>query len=508
MTKAFAAFALACGLSLSARAQIGTGWAPTTETYIIQTSAGCTATPSPSGIGGVFSVPTGPGRAEFRFGNLSESVLEQFQGDVTVNSISPTGRITMKQTFGPDPSTPWSLIACRPITGGLQIYEVETGGTLLNHYILGSTIRINTIYNPTGGAGKVSVDVYINGTHVEVMSNGTGPDYNKIGCYVSSSGSGPATYTWQNVLFWTGGTMNGGTPVVVDTPSFNPAAGTYTGVQSVVISSTTSGASIAYTMDGSTPTESGGAVTHGTLLSNGGSVSVSTSLTLKAIAFESGQTDSPVVPSAYTINGVSAAATPTFSPPAGTYTGAQSVAISSASSGVSIAYTTDGSTPTESGGSVTNGTLLSNGGSVSVSTSLTLKAIAFGGAFSDSAVGTAAYAITPPAATPTFAPPAGNYTGTQSVAISSASSGVSIAYTMDGSTPTESGGSVTNGTLLSNGGSVSVSTNLTLEAIAFGGGFSDSAVGTASYTISAPIPTMLQIQGSNAERTPTPNHKP
>ncbi len=504
MTKAFTAFALACGLSLSARAQIGTGWAPTTETYIVQKSSGCTAVASPSGIGGVFSVPTGFGRAEFRFQNLSESVLEQFQGDVTVNSISATGRITMKQTFGPDPSTPWSLIACRPITGGLQIYEVETGSTLLNHYIVGSTIRINTIYNPTGGAGNVTVDVYINGAHVEQVGSGTGPDYNKIGAYVSSSGSGPATYTWQNVLFWTGGTMNGGTPVVVDTPSFNPAAGTYTGVQSVTISSTTSGASIAYTTDGSTPTESGGTVTHGTLLSNGGSVSISSSLTLMAIAFESGQTDSPAVPAAYTINGVSAAATPTFSPPAGAFTSAQSVAISSASSGVSIAYTTDGSTPTEFSGTVTHGALLSNGGSVSVGTNLTLKAIAFGGGFADSAVGTAAYTITPPAATLTFAPPAGTYTGAQSVAISSTTSGVSIAYTADGSTPTEVGGTVTNGTLLSNGGSVSVSTNLTLEAIAFGGGFADSAVGTAAYMISAPIPTILQIQGSNAERQPAP----
>jgi len=58
---------------------------------------------------------------------------------------------------------------------------------------------------------------------------------------------------------------------------------------------------------------------------------------------------------------------PTFSPAAGAYTSTQTVAISTTTSGASVVYTTDGSTPAEVGGSVTNGTLLSNGGTVSIS---------------------------------------------------------------------------------------------------------------------------------------------
>jgi hypothetical protein len=81
----------------------------------------------------------------------------------------------------------------------------------------------------------------------------------------------------------------------VATPSFSPAAGTYSSAQTVTISDSTSGASIRYTTDGSTPSE-----TAGTLYS--GPVSISATATLKAIAFESGDTDSAVASATYTIS--------------------------------------------------------------------------------------------------------------------------------------------------------------------------------------------------------------
>ncbi|MGA3008487.1 MAG: chitobiase/beta-hexosaminidase C-terminal domain-containing protein [Opitutaceae bacterium] len=474
---AVAASALFLGLSLTARAQIGTGWTSTTETYSIQTSAGCTAVPLPSGIGGVFSVPSGAGRAEFRFTNLSATVTEQFQGNVTVNSLGGN-EITMKQTFGPDPSTPWSLIAIKTSSGTDEIYELEGGAVLLKPYSVGNTLRINTIYNPTGGAGHVTVDVYINGTHVEQKATGTGPNYNKVGAYVSASGTGPATFTWQNVMFWTGGSINGGTPVAVDTPSFNPAAGIYAAGQSVTLSSTTSGASIRYTTDGSTPTE-----TSGILYST--AIPANASMTINAIAYKSGQTDSPVTTAAYTIN---PAATPTFSPVAGRYTTAQVVTISSATSGATLSYTTDGSTPTE-----THGTLLANGGTISIGTVVTLEAIAFKAGYADSAVATAGYIIVSPVATPTFSPPAGTYSSVQMVTISSATPGAFLNYTTDGSAPTE-----THGTSVPNGGSVAIGTSVTLKAIAYAGGYSDSAVASGGYTINlaAAQPTFSPVGGT------------
>jgi hypothetical protein len=64
----------------------------------------------------------------------------------------------------------------------------------------------------------------------------------------------------------------------------------------------------------------------------------------------------------------STAATPVFSPAAGTYTSAQLVTISSATSGASINYTTDGSTPSATMGSLYNGP-------VSIGVTTTLKAV-------------------------------------------------------------------------------------------------------------------------------------
>jgi hypothetical protein len=87
----------------------------------------------------------------------------------------------------------------------------------------------------------------------------------------------------------------------VATPTFSPGAAIYPSVQSVTISSTTGGASFAYTTDGTTPTESGGTVTHGTLYS-GTALMIGTTTTIKAIGFKTGMADSAVSTGVYTIN--------------------------------------------------------------------------------------------------------------------------------------------------------------------------------------------------------------
>jgi sugar lactone lactonase YvrE len=85
------------------------------------------------------------------------------------------------------------------------------------------------------------------------------------------------------------------------------------------------------------------------------------------------------------------AAAPTFSLKAGTYSGAQTVTISDSIQGATIYYTTDGSTPT------TASTKYS--GSITVSTSETLQAIAVASGYTESAVASAQYTVTIP---PTF----------------------------------------------------------------------------------------------------------
>jgi len=80
----------------------------------------------------------------------------------------------------------------------------------------------------------------------------------------------------------------------VQAPIFSPGAGTYTSAQTVTISSTTPGALISYTTNGSAPSASGGAASPVT-------VTVSATETINAIAYESGMTSSAVVPATYTI---------------------------------------------------------------------------------------------------------------------------------------------------------------------------------------------------------------
>jgi len=178
-------------------------------------------------------------------------------------------------------------------------------------------------------------------------------------------------------------------------------------------------------------------------------------------------------------------AAPAFSPTAGPYVSAQTVAITSAASGASIAYTTDGSTPTEVGGTVTNGILYR--APVSVGATTTLKAIAFTTGFADSPVAAGTYLIAPFAAAPVFNLPGGTYGNGQTVTITSATGGASIAYTTDGSTPTEAGGMVTNGALYGNPVPIIAATT-NLNAIAFANGYNDSAETIGTYTITNPPP--------------------
>ena len=213
------------------------------------------------------------------------------------------------------------------------------------------------------------------------------------------------------------------------TPTFSPAAGTYTSTQTVSIADSTAGATIYYTTNGSTPT------TSSTVYS--GPVTVSSSETLGAIAVASGDSQSAAAMAAYTIN-LAAAATPTFSPAAGTYASTQTVSIADSTAGATIYYTTNGSTPT------TSSTVYS--GPITVSSSETLEAIAVASGYSQSAVAMAAYTINSAAvATPTFSP-ASPYSGVATtVIISDATSGATIYYCQDTTntcTPSTVGSSV------------------------------------------------------------------
>ncbi|MEV8515115.1 chitobiase/beta-hexosaminidase C-terminal domain-containing protein [Dactylosporangium sp. NPDC051484] len=169
---------------------------------------------------------------------------------------------------------------------------------------------------------------------------------------------------------------HGGGTAAVATPAFSPPGGTYSSAQSVTIATTTAGASIRYTLDGSTPTASSALYS--------GAITVSATTTVRAIGIAAGLSNSAVASATYTIN-TAAVATPAFSPPGGTYSSAQSVTIATTTAGASIRYTLDGSTPTASSALYS--------GAITVSATTTVRAIGIAAGLSNSAVASATYTI-------------------------------------------------------------------------------------------------------------------
>src|SRR6202007_3044003 len=165
----------------------------------------------------------------------------------------------------------------------------------------------------------------------------------------------------------------------VSPPALSPVGGTYTSSVTVTITDSTSGTTIYYTTDGSTPT------TASTPYSS--PITLSQSATVKAIAAASGMTRSNVA---------------------------------------SATYTTDGSTPT------TASTPYSS--PITLTQSATVKAMAAASGMTNSSVASATYTIQ--AATPALSPAGGTYTSAVTVTIADSTSGATIYYTTDGSTPT------------------------------------------------------------------------
>jgi hypothetical protein len=105
------------------------------------------------------------------------------------------------------------------------------------------------------------------------------------------------------------------------------------------------------------------------------------------------------------LSGATQAATPTFSPASGTYTSAASVTVSDVTSGATIYYTTDGTTPTIASTVYT--------GPVGVTATETIQAIAVASGLSQSAVASSTYTIVPPGPPPSLTSASPN-TGMQS----------------------------------------------------------------------------------------------
>lgn len=186
--------------------------------------------------------------------------------------------------------------------GGTNVMEMTLGGSSNNwtfqmpngNYLSNSSSSNNTFFSsasvqtsstditkwtitPSADACDIQSN-YVTAQYIRFNSSGL------FGTYGITAQSPVALYVEDD----------GSTVETCATPTFSPAAGTYNEAQDVTITTTTSGASIYYTTDNSTPSS-----TNGTLYT--GTINVSETTTIKAIAVKTGNNDSQVAEATYTI---------------------------------------------------------------------------------------------------------------------------------------------------------------------------------------------------------------
>jgi hypothetical protein len=265
----------------------------------------------------------------------------------------------------------------------------------------------------------------------------------------------------------------------VATPTITPNGGSFNGSAQVTLATATSGASIRYTTDNSTPTASSTLYSAPFTLVN--------SATVKAAAFMNNYNPSGIASAAFTVtppfdfslsvtnNGnstVTAGSSIGFLATATLLSGTtQSVAFSASGlpAGTTAAFSSTSCSPTCS----STLTLSTTAGTTPAGTS-TITVSAVGGGITRT-VTFSLTVIVPTVATPTITPNGGSFNGPVSITMASATSGASIRYTTDGSTPTASS------TLYS--GTFTLSNSATVKAAAFKSNYNTSGVASAGFTI-------------------------
>jgi hypothetical protein len=381
---------------------------------------------------------------------------------VTLASATP-GASIYYTTNGTSPtSSSTKYTGAITVSGTQTIEAIAEAAGYSNSPVTWATytlVALPPTFSPAAGsyssAQSVSLATATPGAAIYYTTNGTTPTIS------STKYTGPitvsATQTIETIAVASGYSNSPVTwatyTLVAVPPVFSPAGGSYTSPQSVTLTTTTPGATIYYTTNGTAPATSSTKYT--------GPITVSATETIEAIAVAPGYSNSAASWTKYTLTAVA----PTLSPAAGAYTLAQTVTLSTPTSGATIYYTTNGTAPTTASTMYT--------GPITLSAAETIEAFAAAPGYTNSAAAWAKYTLA--AFTPTFSPAGGSYTSIQTVTIADATPGVTIYYTTNGTVPTTASTKYT--------GPITVSAGETIEAIAIATGYSSSAVATTIYAL-------------------------
>ena len=229
-----------------------------------------------------------------------------------------------------------------------------------------------------------------------------------------------------------------------------------TGGKRITLTSTTSGASIYYTLDGATPT------TSSTLYNSAFNITATGTYTIKAIAVKSGMTNSGVASSTVTVSQV---ATPTANPASGTVvTSGSTVTLATTTSGVTIYYTTNGTNPTTSSAVYSS--------PIAITGATTIKAMAVKAGMVNSGVATFNYTISSTSTYGITLNPSSNYTFSSATTGYSAQTPYNVTVNNTGNQPT---GALTVALSGANAGNFTLS-KTSITSIAVGGNNSFTVV--------------------------------
>lgn len=254
----------------------------------------------------------------------------------------------------------------------------------------------------------------------------------------------------------------------VDNPVFDLTGGEFDSIQTVNISTTTNGATLYITTDGSNPSP----MNYEDFGENSISVTVDKSMNLQVIGVKDNYISSEIINEEYVIQNV--VVPPGFSLTEDYYTSAQVLSIATETEGAIIYYTTNGTTPSAANYTGSGASII-----IDIDASTTVKAIAVKTGWTDSTITSHTFNITGQVAGLTMTPPAGTYTPGTEVYIDTDTPYETIYYTLDGTTPSALNYDGTG----YNNVTVTLTDSVIIKAIGVKDYWDDSEIISSDYTI-------------------------